>query len=176
MKKTIITIIITIISTSLLLVGSAKLYANFEVKEYNEKIENPGIKEVKAIDYDVPECNITINGIYSSLISRKDLKNINTYEISAVMNDGIYKDLYTYHGIRFLDLLKEYEIEDYNSVTFKSNGNLQVKFNKEEINDDFYLAFDVDGKLYSESEPVGLIIPSLLSRYSISNIIRIDFD
>lgn len=176
MKKIIIAILSTFLITLIIISIMALSYNNYQEKKFSKLIESPGIKEVKAIDYDVPECNITINGIYSSLISRKDLKNIKKYEITAVMNDGIYKDLYTYHGIRFLDLLKEYEIEDYNSVTFKSNGNLQVKFNKEEINDDFYLAFDVDGKLYSESEPVGLIIPSLLSRYSISNIIRIDFD
>ncbi len=92
------------------------------------------------------------------------------------MNDGIYKDYYRYHGIRLKELLNLYEIKDYNNITFRSEGRLQVTFLKEEINDDVFLIFDVDGFQFEEDDPVGLLAVDYNLRYSITDVVSLMFD
>ena len=67
-------------------------------------------------------------------------------------------------------------IKDYNNITFRSEGRLQVTFLKEEINDDVFLIFDVDGFQFEEDDPVGLLAVDYNLRYSITDVVSLMFD
>lgn len=179
MKKTIIYVIICI-AIMLLSIGGTllgvKLYNNAESKKYSQLVEEPGIKDVVKVDYELPKFTILVAGIYDTTITNEDIKDLQVYEISAVMNDGIYKDYYYYNGVKLKDVLEKCDIKNYNNVTFKSGGKLQVTFAQDEINDDVYLTFDVDGYLRPSEEPVALLAPDFNSRYSISDVVTLEFD
>lgn len=175
MKKTAFIIIMeiaTIVATILVVFT----YNSYKEKKYEKLVEEPGIKEVKEADFNLPKFTILVEGIYYSTISDVDIIDLKTYFISAVMDYSVRNDYKTYNAIKLKDIFELYGIEDYNNVIFKSNGNLQVKFKKEEINDDFYLTFSENGINYPEDEPVNLLCPDYNARYSLTNIVEIDFE
>lgn len=175
-KKTIIIVIISvIISVSLSLLG-VKIYNSVNHKKYTNLISEAGLYRVDSVEYKLPEFAIKFDGIYNEVVTNESISSLPVYEIDAVMNDGIYKDYYRYHGIRLKELLNLYEIKDYNNITFRSEGRLQVTFLKEEINDEVFLIFDVDGFQFEEDDPVGLLAVDYNLRYSITDVVSLMFD
>lgn len=176
MKKTIISVVITAVITIVITLLGVSVYNSTVENKYSKQVDKSGLKEAKEIKGEIPEFAITVQGIYDSSITDKDIKDLKIYEISAVMTDGVYSDLYTYTGVKLNDILNSFDYNDYRNITFKSNGNLQVTFSKEEINDNMYLVFSVDGYMLPEEEPVNLLNTELNSRYSIGNVVRMDFE
>lgn len=172
MKKTIITVIISVVVT-LGLVFGVNLISKVS---YNKKVEERGIKSIKEVEYSIPRIEISIKGIYNSYLSEENLKDVKVYEIEAVMDDTIENTLYTYKGVRITDILSKYNITDYTSITFKANDGLQVLFRKNEINENMFLVFNRDGKDYKVGEGAALLVPDLNARYSITNVSTLTFD
>lgn len=152
------------------------LYKSNMAKEYNKYIETIGVKSVKEINYDIPSFTLLTEGIYDNTITNDDVKNLKVYEIETVMNDGIYKDAYSYVGVRLKDVLKMAKMETFNTLTFMARGNLQVTYEFAEISDDMYLVFEMDGYKYDYLEPIAIINPNLNSRYSITGLTTLLFD
>lgn len=176
MKKIIITGVVTaILSVAITLLGT-KLYNSYMINEYQEMLKEPGIVNVEEITFDFPKIHLSMDGIYFAPIAYEDIKDIQAYDISAVISDAVSKELYTYEGIKVKDLFAKYEIDDYKSVTFQSSGKLQVIFDKDEITDDMYLVFSRDGIKFPVDEPVGLLCPSLDARYSLTDIVSLHFE
>ncbi len=176
MKKTIITVIITAVVSVGLTMLCVNLYNVNEKNSYKDQTEKLGIKETKEVDFEIPDFAIILEGIYDSTITDEDVKELKVYEISTVMTDGVYTDLYTYKGIKLIDAFNLFDYSDYNNLIVKSNGNLQVTYSKEEITDNMYLVFSVDGHMLPAEEPVNLLNPDLNSRYSIGNVVSMQFE
>lgn len=176
MKKTIITVVVTAVVAILATLLTVYAYNSFEDNKYDKLVAETGVKEVTENKYELPKFSIVVQGVYYSTISNVDVADLKTYNVEAVMFDGIYRRYNTYDAIKLKDVFELYGIEDYNNVVFKSNGNLQVKFAKDEISDNFFLTFTKDGFNYPENEPVNLLCPEFAERYSLTNIVRIDFE
>lgn len=174
-EKITIIILTVVISVALTLIG-VKVFDKIKQTQVNNISKNTGVHDVIEIDYEIPEFSIDVSGIYDSIIDSRDLNNMKKYYIETVMDDGIYKFLYSYEGIKLSDVLKLYELEDFKTVTIKSDGRLQVTFLKEEINDSIYLTFSKDGYKYSPSEAVALVAPEYMARYSITSVVELAFD
>lgn len=174
-KNTTIILITMVISVALTLVG-VKVYEKIKISKLNDIAGVTGVKNVREINYEIPSFKLTVNGIYDTVIDSNDLSDLKKYYIETVMDDGIYKFLYSYEGIRLNELLNLYQLEDFKEVTIKSGGRLQVTFLKEEITDNIYLTFSKDGYANPTSEAVSLVAPDYMARYSISQVVELTFD
>lgn len=173
MKKTIITVIISVGATLLVVLG----FNLINTLRINNLVKEVGVKEIKEINYDIPKFTILTDGIYQTNISMVDFKDVvKTYEIKAVLEDEIEYEYAEYVGVKVKDLLYSYDMEDFEKLTFQSNGGLQVTFKKEEIVDDMFLVFEKNGQKFESGEEVSLLVPDLYARYSISNVINLYFD
>lgn len=172
MKKIVITACVSILLT----IGCVFLAKKLEDNKYNNLIAERGIKDVKEIDYSLPKFVVTIGGIYDSTLTNQDIKDLKTYEIAAVMDESYENEYHTYKGVKMLDILNYYGIDDFNKVYFMSSGKLQVEFSKEEINDDMYFVFTKDGKNIKTGESGGLLVPSINGRYSITDVVKFSFE
>lgn len=174
-EKITIIILTVVISVALTLIG-VKVFDKVKQTQVSNIAKNAGVHDVIEIDYEIPEFSIDVSGIYDTIIDSRDLNNIKKYYIETVMDDGIYKFLYSYEGIKLSDVLELYELEDFKTLTIKSDGRLQVTFLKEEINDSIYLTFSKDGYRYAPSEVVALVAPEYMARYSITSVVEFAFD
>lgn len=173
MKKIFIIIITALISSLITIFGYWTLSNKNTPKEDISK-EKYGLKDINKIEYDIPNFSIISTGLLISVINQDSLKDIQTYELTAIVSDSIYKHKYTYKGIRVKDVLTKLNFENYNKIIFKSNGGLQVEYTKDEINN-LFLVFEKDGILYPEDEPVSLFNPTVYDRYNITNIEKMEF-
>ncbi len=172
--------ILIIIAIILLSVGGTlvgeKIYDKVVENNYNKLVKTTGVKKVTKVNYEIPGFALIVSGIYDTTITNIDIKDMQVYKISAVLDDSISKNLYTYNGVKFVDALELSGITDYNSVTFKAGGKLQVKFDKDEISENVYLVFDVNDNKYPSNEPVSLLAPDYNARFSITDVVALEFD
>ena len=172
MKKIIITACVSILLT----LGCVFLANKLDSNKNNNLIVERGIKDVKEVDYTLPKFVVSISGIYDSTLTNEDIKDLKTYEIAAVMDESYENEYHTYKGVKMLDILNYYGIDDFNKVYFRASGKLQVEFSKEEITDDMYFVFTKDGKSIKSGESGGLLIPSINARYSITDVVTFSFE
>lgn len=172
MKKIIITACVSILLT----LGCVFLTNKLESNKHNNLIAERGIKDVKEVDYTLPKFVVSISGIYDSTLTNEDIKDLKTYEIAAVMDESYENEYHTYKGVKMLDILNYYGIDDFNKVYFMASGKLQVEFSKDEITDDMYFVFTKDGKNIKAGESGGLLIPSINGRYSITDVVMFSFE
>lgn len=173
MKKTIITVVISVAATLLLVLG----FNLINEWRLDKLVEEVGVKELKEIDYEIPKFTLLTDGIYQTNISTGDFKDVvKTYEIKAVIEDEIEYEYAEYVGVKVKDMLYAYDMEDFKNIIFMSNGGLQVSFKKEEIVDDMFFVFEKNGIKFESGEEVSLLVPGLYERYSISNIVNIHFN
>lgn len=174
MKKIYI-IIITALVSSLLTVFGYWTVQRLNAPKYDDILNEPfGIKEIKKIDYDIPEFSIMATGLLLSMINNDTLKELPIYELSAVITDGIFKYENSYKGIKVSDLVAKLNFDDYNKIVFKSNGGLQVEYSKSDL-DSVFLVFEKNGYRYQVNEPIGLFNPNVYERYNITNIQKLEF-
>ena len=144
--------------------------------KYKKLTETIGVKSAEKIKYEIPKFSLTIGGIYDNTITNVDCANLDVYKFKAVMDDGIYKRVYEYVGIKVEDVLEMANMDNYNKITFMSSGFLQVTYSKDEITDNTYFVFEVDGKTYEYPDSIALVNPELNARYSITGLARLNFD
>lgn len=174
MKKIYIVIITALIS-SLLTVFCYWTIQRLNTPKYDDILNEPfGIKEIKQIDYDIPKFSIMATGLLLAMINNDTLKDLPIYEFSVVLTDGIFKYENAYKGIKVSDLVAKFNFDDYNKIVFKSNGGLQVEYNKSDLNSVFFV-FEKNGYQYQLNEPIGLFNPNVYDRYNITNIQKLEF-
>jgi hypothetical protein len=173
-KKTII--IASIVIVLIIALSSLLIYKNKVNKDYDKLTETIGIKKIEKIDYKLPKFSILVSGIYDNTITDVDCKDLDVYSFQAIMDDGIYKQAHKYIGIKVNDVLKMAYMDSFNKLTFMSSGFLQVAYSREEITDNVYLVFSVDGHEYEGPEPMALLNPDVNARYSVTGIVKFLFD
>ncbi|MBE6140680.1 MAG: hypothetical protein E7172_04000 [Firmicutes bacterium] len=174
-KKIIVTIIITIIVSLLSTLGIIELINYKEEKNFDQKALNVGVKKFNKVSYQLPNFSVKIEGIFEDSITNEEISTLDKYLIEVVTTDGLYNEFAKYHVIKVKDVFEHFNFQDYTKVIFKSNG-LKVTFNKEEIDDEVYFMFTKNGAQYKNGSKIGLLIPDLEIKYSISHLTEIVFD
>lgn len=171
-KSIIISIVITFIVTLIM------IFIILFINEYrNLKLtETTGIKNSKKIDYQLPNFAIVVNGLYDTTITNKDIEKVNVYSIGAVTTDGYVNTYNEYIGVKLKDILKERQLDQFNSITLKSNGGLSIVYEKKDIDDGVYLIFERNEVKLSKDEPVSIISLNVYERFSIDNLLVMEFE
>lgn len=178
-KQTIFILMGAIIITAVLSILLTKSYEKYKtqklISNYNNVTENIGINAIQKVDYTLPEFSITVMGSYVGNITNEDLKNLDVYGMYVTMTNGDTKTLKKCVGIKVKDILSLKQFTDYNNIIFKSDSGLQVSYTKDQINDNVFLIFTKNDDSVRD-EKVAVLGVDRLSRYSIPNILRIDFN
>ncbi|MBE6140681.1 MAG: hypothetical protein E7172_04005 [Firmicutes bacterium] len=179
-KKENLKYLLIILITAIIVIVTTIFIDNFRTKNlykrYNNLVSKTGVVLYDKVDYQLPKFLILVNGIFEDSIAPVDLEPLDTFLIGAVTTDGFTNEINDYHVIKVKDLFYYYDFMEYNSVTFKTDGFLEVTLQKNEIDDDVFLTFDKNGYEYPEHQKVGLLIPKKDIRYSITNIEEITFN
>lgn len=176
MKKV---LIITLLSLFLISGCNNKENQNENKKQYDAKIGE--IQNLKETNKTIPDFVIDIKGIEDGSITKEDLNDIKVYDFDVDVTaydldpaSDVYRENWT--GVKVSDVLKKKGIEKFDSIDFKSTGNLTVRYNKEEINDKLYLVFYRNGEELKNTEdtPVMLFAVDLKNRFWVPSLTRMD--
>lgn len=145
-------------------------------RDYKELISTTGIKNIEVINYEIPKFSILTSGMYTDPITQEDIKDLKKYKFKAVIDNGVEKEVHTYVGVKVNDVIQKLKYKDFNHLTFMSSGHLQVMYNADELTDNVFWAFEVDGKKYPQAEEITLINPDVKARYNLTCIVKLVFD
>lgn len=139
------------------------------------------IQELKKSELTIPEFSVDIEGKIDGALTNIDLSNVTLYDFVADVtvydidpDSEIYREKWT--GVKLKDVLNTKGITEYDTLDFKSTGNITVRYKKEEINDNMYLIFYRNDMLISKSEdtPIMLFVSDLKNRYWVPSLTRMD--
>ena len=172
MKK----ILIIFIMTLTILTGCG----NNEVdKEYEAKVGE--IQDQAISTKEIPDFTISIMGLKDDTLTQEDIKDLTVYDFIVDVpiydldpSSEVYREKWT--GIKISDVLNKKGITNYDSLDFKSTGNITVTYTKEEVSDKVYLVFYRNDIALSETEDtaVMLLAANLKTRYWVPSLVRID--
>ncbi|MEG1505886.1 MAG: hypothetical protein RR478_00135 [Bacilli bacterium] len=137
--------IVFVISLLLLFTGCCKTSDSNDV---SLKLKEIGITDLTVVDnYKIPEFKIDIKGKITSIINEEVVKNLDVFEIKAIVDDGFNKSSKTYNGIKLNDALKEIT-EDTNYIAYiTDNEKLTIGYLPDELNENMFIVFDKDNKV-----------------------------
>lgn len=141
-------------------------------KNMNITNEKVGINEIKETTYEIKKISTPIMGSYDKGVNSDILNTLTKYDIKVTLDSGFGKTTNTYKVVKVKDYFDKIQISDYENVVFMSPVNVQVSIPKEEI-EKCYFYFEKDG-IFNENSKLNLLIPDKESRYSITNVVRID--
>ena len=168
--KVLLIVITAIISSIITIICYGAIYQSTMCLD-SGIVGHTGVTNLKKIKYNFPAFSITSIGLLNGPITNESIKDIQTYEITAIVSDSIYRHQYTYKGVKLKDVLENEKLKDYKKIIFKSNGGLQVEYTKEEIDDNVFIVFEKDGIEYPKLEKVSLLNPTVYDRYNITNVL-----
>lgn len=170
-KKWIIYIFIAVLSSAITF-EVINYQKQIKISKYKESVKGDiGIKNINENkNYTIPEFSIPIYEKTQYNLTNDKIKDLPIYDINALIsNEGIKVNI-DYTGVKLLDIINLLNIKDYNTVVFKSDGGLQVIYDKNNITDNIYITFS-DNANYK----VNMINFNSDLRYSMKNLNRIDF-
>ena len=108
-------------------------------------------------------------------INQDNLANIKKYKVKVrfIKDYKVYDE--SFIGVRVTDVFDSLDIKNYESATFQCKAGLMVKYIKKDMNENKFLAFNIDDKDLTENELVALISPDMDTSYSIPNVTEIYF-
>jgi hypothetical protein len=170
--KNIIIYLIIIVLSSGITYEALKIQKQNHINEYkaNDNAEIGITNLTENTDFSVPNFEITISEKKLYNINNNTIKNIKLYNIDAItLSDNIKLKL-NYTGIKLNDLIQTLNITDYNTIVFKSDGGLQVVYDKSNINDNVFITFS-----NKSNYKINMTNFNIDLRYSMKNLTRIDF-
>lgn len=155
MKKKIVFVSLIIV----LVIGTICIRGIFS----NPKIE-VGVRDLKTYDKEqLPNFTITIgnpNAKDPLVITKEDIieKNVVAYEFKGSIDNNWKIVENDYVGIRLTDLFEAYDVTYKDlDIDFYELESYNVKYNKDEINEDMFLIFSKDGEHIGNIEPIAMM-------------------